>query len=117
MDGSPAHWFYNVGGDFREWHQYKCALGHARMRNNQILARDTKVIIQENIDINGTRPITNGYLPSQSALDLFHKCQQLLWQQSSDATAKLVEKARLLKIAYRFGFVERRKHLNLHRCA
>ena len=65
LRGLAARGIDAVRGDLRQWREHKGAFGHARMRDDQIIQGYTQVIIKDDVDIYGARPVAESSLPAE----------------------------------------------------
>ena len=93
--------------NFCQGNQHKCTLCHARMRNSQTILCNAQIIIKKNIDIDRPRTIAKRGLATERLLNLFDSLEQFLRRKPRLAAAHHIQKACLLKIANRLGFIDR----------
>ena len=101
----------------RQWNQHKRAFRHAWMRYRQVILLYMQVIIQKNIDIDGSRPITKRGLSAQFRLNLFHIIQQRFRIERSLTLQHNIQKARLVGKPHRLRIIDRRDAGNLEHLA
>src|SRR5437868_9111452 len=75
------------------------------MRDGEMLLLVANIVVKENIDIDGTRPIAEGVLPAERGLNRLDVGQQRFRAELRLPLQRQVEEARLLGVANRLCFV------------
>src|SRR5947209_12315979 len=89
-----AHGIDALRRDFRQWHQHKGAFRHAWVRDRQVVLLYMQIIIKDDVDVDGTRPIAERGLPTQRLLYLFDRWQQFLRRKRGLPAQHYIQKKR-----------------------